>query len=110
MKIAPALQLVCWLHLFSQTSKCTFFSCLLQAPAAEAFRKNNPDAATFCANCNVILRAAMDKAGLADDCNACDEAVEQAKGLPADILAQLPAPGEVEFIMGGPPCQGYSGA
>lgn len=24
-------------------------------------------------------------------------------------LAGLPLPGEVEFIMGGPPCQGYSG-
>lgn len=33
----------------------------------------------------------------------------QAKALPAETLAQLPAPGEVEFIMGGPPCQGYSG-
>lgn len=46
-------------------------------PAAEAFRKNNPDAATFCANCNVILWAAMDKAGLAHDGMACEAAMEQ---------------------------------
>ena len=31
--------------------------------AAEAFRLNNPSAATFCNNCNVLLRAAMEKAG-----------------------------------------------
>ncbi len=29
--------------------------------------------------------------------------------MPAEQVAQLPMPGEVEFIMGGPPCQGYSG-
>src|SRR5690242_15368197 len=27
-----------------------------EAPAAEAFKLNNPEAAVFCANCNVILR------------------------------------------------------
>ena len=27
----------------------------------------------------------------------------------ADTLASLPLPGEVEFLCGGPPCQGYSG-
>lgn len=31
--------------------------------AAEAFKLNNPSAATFCNNCNVLLRAAMEKAG-----------------------------------------------
>jgi len=29
--------------------------------------------------------------------------------LDAATLASLPAPGEVEFLCGGPPCQGYSG-
>ena len=76
----------------------------------QAFRKNNPEAATFCANCNVILRAAMVRAGQADDCLACDDAVTQAAAMAPEQLAQLPRPGEVEFIMGGPPCQGYSGA
>jgi DNA (cytosine-5)-methyltransferase 1 len=51
----------------------------------------------------------MAKAGMAGDCTACEEAVAQAEQLEGDMLAGLPAPGEVEFIMGGPPCQGYSG-
>jgi hypothetical protein len=63
----------------------------------------------FCNNCNVILRAAMAKAGLADDCVASEECVTAAEALPLELVQQLPAPGEVEFIMGGPPCQGYSG-
>jgi len=29
--------------------------------------------------------------------------------MPAEEVGQLPLPGEVEFMMGGPPCQGYSG-
>lgn len=29
--------------------------------------------------------------------------------MPVEQVSQLPMPGEVEFIMGGPPCQGYSG-
>ena len=37
------------------------------------------------------------------------QAEEQAKALDADTLASLPLPGEVEFLCGGPPCQGYSG-
>ena len=32
-----------------------------------------------------------------------------AAALSAEDRAALPLPGEVEFIMGGPPCQGYSG-
>jgi hypothetical protein len=51
----------------------------------------------------------MAKAGMAEDCAACEDAVSQAEALPLEQVAQLPAPGEVEFIMGGPPCQGYSG-
>lgn len=37
------------------------------------------------------------------------QAEEQAKGLDPETLASLPLPGEVEFLCGGPPCQGYSG-
>jgi DNA (cytosine-5)-methyltransferase 1 len=80
-----------------------------ERPAADAFALNNPHAEVFCSNCNVILRAAMDKAGLGADCEACDEAVAQARDMEPGRYAALPAPGEVEFIMGGPPCQGYSG-
>ena len=78
-------------------------------PAAEAFKLNNPDAAVFCNNCNVLLYAAMAKAGLESDCLASTEAVEESAKLPEDQLQSLPLPGEVDFICGGPPCQGYSG-
>ncbi len=39
-----------------------------ESPAADAFRVNHPDATVWCANCNVILAAAMYKAGQQDDC------------------------------------------
>lgn len=55
------------------------------------------------------MQAAMEKAGLLDDCNACEDCVEQCGRLDAAQKAALPLPGDVEFIMGGPPCQGYSG-
>ena len=37
------------------------------------------------------------------------QAEEGAKALSEEDLASLPTPGEVEFLCGGPPCQGYSG-
>lgn len=37
------------------------------------------------------------------------QAEEESKKLAQDQFDALPAPGEVEFICGGPPCQGYSG-
>ncbi|KAF8055388.1 MET1B [Scenedesmus sp. PABB004] len=80
-----------------------------EQPAADAFKLNNPDAAVFCNNCNVLLVAAMKKAGLDKDCTACEDARDLADKLSAEDVAALPLPGEVEFIMGGPPCQGYSG-
>jgi hypothetical protein len=51
----------------------------------------------------------MQKAGLASDCDACDDAKTAAGNMSPEDLAALPQPGDVEFIMGGPPCQGYSG-
>lgn len=38
-----------------------------------ACRLNNPEAHTFCDNCNVLLTAAMDKAGLSEYCDASEE-------------------------------------
>ena len=78
-------------------------------PAAEAFKLNNPDAAVFCNNCNVLLHAAMVKSGHEDYCEASPEAIEASNALPAADRERLPVPGEVDFICGGPPCQGYSG-
>jgi DNA (cytosine-5)-methyltransferase 1 len=80
-----------------------------ESPAADAFKLNNPDAAVFCNNCNVLLHAAMVKSGQDSDCLASVEAIEASKNLPAEDMAALPRPGEVDFICGGPPCQGYSG-
>lgn len=37
------------------------------------------------------------------------QAKEAARKLGAQAMAALPGPGEVEFLCGGPPCQGYSG-
>ena len=80
-----------------------------EAPAAEAYKLNNPDATTFVDNCNVILAAAMRKAGCGDDCEASDSCMEAVDAMEKSTFASLPAPGDVEFLCGGPPCQGYSG-
>ena len=49
----------------------------------------------------------MDKFGDADDCVSTSEAAEQAAKLVEEKIKNLPVPGEVEFINGGPPCQVY---
>jgi DNA (cytosine-5)-methyltransferase 1 len=78
--------------------------------AAVAFGDNHPGAHVFNANCNVILRRCMSKAGLPDDqAIASPEAETQATEMAPAQVAALPLPGEVEFICGGPPCQGFSG-
>jgi hypothetical protein len=159
-----------------------------EQPMAEAFQVNNPAAAVFCDDCNVILTVRFQVAGwragrwscrpsrvelqaltqaaltlapclaithrrrwprlvrrmtatraaqlwrlqtvrscvLKAGCNAVctphtkSECVSPplapppartvlSAALPAHQKEQLPRPGEVEFIMGGPPCQGFSG-
>ncbi|KAL6894257.1 hypothetical protein ACP4OV_008355 [Aristida adscensionis] len=80
-----------------------------EEPAGEAFGENHPEAAVFVENCNVILKAIMDKCGDADDCICISEAAERAAKLSDEKIGKLPVPGEVEFINGGPPCQGFSG-
>eukprot|EP00798_Chlamydomonas_sp_ICE-L_P026223 gene26223-11957_t len=80
-----------------------------EGPAADAFQLNNPDAKVFCNNCNVLLHAAMEKANLLDDCDASEDCMEASAKLTPETRAALPLPGEVDFMMGGPPCQGYSG-
>ena len=47
----------------------------------------------------------MDKCGDADDCVSTPEASEQAAKFAEENIKNLPVPGEVEFINGGPPCQ-----
>ncbi|CAL5224063.1 g6688 [Coccomyxa viridis] len=99
--------LTCGLHKAGAAE--TRWSIEYEQPAAEAFKLNNPEAHTFCDNCNVLLAAAMEKAGASEYCDASVEAREAAEKLGAETTANLPGPGEVDFLCGGPPCQGYSG-
>ncbi|XP_059647244.1 DNA (cytosine-5)-methyltransferase 1 [Cornus florida] len=77
--------------------------------AGDAFKLNHPDSLMFINNCNVILRAVMGKCGDADDCISTAEAAELAAALGEMEVNNLPLPGQVDFINGGPPCQGFSG-
>ncbi|CAI5459956.1 unnamed protein product [Closterium sp. Yama58-4] len=78
-------------------------------PAAEAFQKNHPEAAVICANCNVVLRSMMEQAGQLGDCVSTPEADEAAAKMAEAERGKLPLPGQVDFVNGGPPCQGFSG-
>ncbi|KAF1899167.1 hypothetical protein Lal_00019289 [Lupinus albus] len=80
-----------------------------EEPAGDAFRANHPEALVFVNNCNVILRAVMEKCGDTDDCISTSEASELAAKLDEKDINDLPMPGQVDFINGGPPCQGFSG-
>eukprot|EP00963_Diacronema_lutheri_P012368 scaffold1724_cov341-Pavlova_lutheri.AAC.44 len=80
-----------------------------EKPAADAFQLNNPEAVVFAQNCNVVLYKAMEMNGQQEECHAAEECKQEAEELPGEIAERLPRPGEVDFICGGPPCQGYSG-
>ncbi|KAL2334436.1 hypothetical protein Fmac_015649 [Flemingia macrophylla] len=80
-----------------------------EEPAGDAFKANHPEALVFINNCNVILRAVMEKCGDTDDCISTSEAAELAAKLDEKEICSLPLPGQVDFINGGPPCQGFSG-
>lgn len=47
----------------------------------------------------------MAACGDVDDCISTTEADEQAAKLDEDMIKNLPRPGQVDFINGGPPCQ-----
>lgn len=47
----------------------------------------------------------MQKCGDADDCISTPEAGELAMKLDEKEVENLPLPGQVDFINGGPPCQ-----
>ena len=47
----------------------------------------------------------MEKCGDADDCISTSEAAELAASLDEKEINNLPLPGQVDFINGGPPCQ-----
>ncbi|PPD84976.1 hypothetical protein GOBAR_DD18085 [Gossypium barbadense] len=78
-----------------------------EEPAGDAFKLNHPESLVFIKNCNVILRAIMEKCGDVDDCISTSEAAEFAASLDEKEINDLPLPGQVDFINGGPPCQVY---
>lgn len=47
----------------------------------------------------------MEKCGDVDDCISTSEAAESAASLGEKEISDLPMPGQVDFINGGPPCQ-----
>ncbi|KAJ4900746.1 DNA (cytosine-5)-methyltransferase 1 [Raphanus sativus] len=77
--------------------------------AGQAFQQNHPESTVFVNNCNVLLRAIMEKCGDEDECLSTTEANELAAKLDEEQKRALPLPGQVDFINGGPPCQGFSG-
>ncbi|RVW55300.1 DNA (cytosine-5)-methyltransferase 1A [Vitis vinifera] len=72
-----------------------------EEPAGDAFKLNHPESLMFINNCNVILRAVMEKCGDDDDCISTSEAAELAAALGEKDINNLPLPGQVDFIMGG---------
>lgn len=52
-----------------------------------------------------LNRAIMSTCGDADDCISTAEATELAEELDEKEIRNLPRPGQVDFISGGPPCQ-----
>lgn len=56
--------------------------------AANAYRLNNPDCKVFTDDCNLLLKMVLNNQG-------------KSKGMPCK--------GDVELLVGGPPCQGFSG-
>lgn len=50
----------------------------------------------------------MEKCGDVDDCISTTEADELAAKFDEEKIKNLPVPGEVQFINGGPPCQVFA--
>lgn len=65
-----------------------YFKIESHIPAANAFKLNNPDCKVFTNDCNELLKLILNNEG-------------KGRGLPEK--------GEVEMLVGGPPCQGFSG-
>ncbi|GAB4846818.1 hypothetical protein Ancab_025825 [Ancistrocladus abbreviatus] len=78
-------------------------------PAGEAFSLNHPEAMVIINDCNVILRAIMSTCGDEADCISTPTTTKLAEELDKEVIKKLPRPGDVDFIIAGPPCQGFSG-
>ncbi|KAK6121283.1 hypothetical protein DH2020_044986 [Rehmannia glutinosa] len=69
--------------------------------AGDAFKLNHPGSLVFVNNCNVILRAVMQKCGDTDECISTPEADELAKSLNQEELDNLPLPDKLILLMEG---------
>ncbi|GAA0154402.1 DNA methyltransferase [Lithospermum erythrorhizon] len=76
--------------------------------AGRAFQLNHPEASVIINNCNVILRAVMLAFGKASDCISTSDIIKLEQELDKEVMDRLPQPDQVDFIYGGPPCQGFS--
>ncbi|CAG8618202.1 1992_t:CDS:2, partial [Diversispora eburnea] len=70
--------------------------------AALTFQKNNPGAIAYNQCANVLLKRAID-----EHCNK--KQLEVLNDFLGNKVPSMPAPGDVDFIYCGPPCQGFSG-
>lgn len=73
-----------FLNIFLSTFFCVFFLLFIKI-----------------SNCRAIMTACGDE----DDCTSTPEAADLARKLEQKEIDSLPRPGEVDFIIGGPPCQ-----
>ncbi|KAL0412825.1 UNVERIFIED_CONTAM: DNA (cytosine-5)-methyltransferase 1B, partial [Sesamum radiatum] len=91
---------LCWGSDASISSGVSFTKWAIEyeEAAGDAFKLNHPGSLGGHAEC-----------GDADDCISTAEAAELAASLDQTELDNLPLPGQVDFINGGPPCQGFSG-
>ncbi|PNW81502.1 hypothetical protein CHLRE_06g249350v5 [Chlamydomonas reinhardtii] len=103
----------------------TLWAVEFDANAAKAYTENNPHTEVLVGDCNTLLQEAMARAGQSKYCVVARgrEAEEgTGKADPAAAASctsaaepsppaapRLPLPGEVELLVGGPPCQGFSG-
>ncbi|PNW81506.1 hypothetical protein CHLRE_06g249500v5 [Chlamydomonas reinhardtii] len=103
----------------------TLWAVEFDANAAEAYAENNPHTEVLVGDCNTLLQEAMARAGQSKYCVvARGRQAEEGTGKADPAAAasctsaaepsppaapRLPLPGEVELLVGGPPCQGFSG-
>ncbi|KAG9296763.1 hypothetical protein G9A89_001396 [Geosiphon pyriformis] len=71
--------------------------------AALTFSKNNPHSTVYNQCANLLLERAIAEHGRKEKLPS----IEDLSGKP--IMTSMPAPGDVDFIYCGPPCQGFSG-
>lgn len=74
--------------------------------ASGAFKLNNPGTKVICANVSAFLYAVMSSQGNGHGCIITEEVKKESEDV---NLKLMPKSKEVDFIAGGPPCQGYSG-